>query len=468
MSEKKHEHSLVSTLDQYFTAPMPGDHFIAALEQRILSSEENPVKIRRGKIGNIPQPAFLLFTASVVLIVAFLVIGPTKVRAAIENWLRYVPGFGLVDQESAIRTLAEPVSQTRDGVTLTIKQAVLSTSRTGLVFTLKGLSPQAVAGESIEAQKKACHAAPILVLPDGDQLHSIGNGSNGYDAEGAYQVMVFYPPLSGEIEQATFVLPCIPGTIPGKAPENWELPVRFVSGPIDGAVTQLKVKQVPTNTPSQDSPPVILDQVIETNDGFIFLGRFQPLFPNSRVAEVSQGYVPSIRDAAGKAVSYRIPDDLLTDQHDSGSFFWAYEIQAKDIAWPVTIQFETVGIACFDDQAAFTLNAGANPGDGQVWDIGQELTAGACSIKVISVKRNHDGYSFLITGLKHPLRHLNLEIAGFPASRYSIRDYPSYTEFRLVYDHEVPENEMNIVVSGVIIDVSGPWEISWQPGDKTR
>ena len=42
---------------------------------------------------------------------AVLIIGPQRVAAEVQKLLGYIPGFGIVEQNAALRVLAEPVTQ---------------------------------------------------------------------------------------------------------------------------------------------------------------------------------------------------------------------------------------------------------------------------------------------------------------------------------------------------------------------
>jgi hypothetical protein len=461
MNKIKHEDRFENVLEQYYASPSPRESFVIRLEKKLLTEKGQPTGLFGGiRSRNTFRPSLIIVLITVfTLLISLIIAGPVRVQAAIENLLEYIPGFGLVEQEGSIKTLINPVSQTREGVTLTIQAATLSEEKTGFVFTVDGLQAQAIAGDNLEAQKKACWAAPFLRLVDGKEISSNGGGSYGYDADQNYRKIVFYPPLPEDIDQAAFVLPCIEGTIIGKSPENWELLVNFVQAIPDG--TMRPVEGAEPSSASDD--PMRLNTVIETDTGFIFIGEFQALYPNSQVAEDSKIAVPTIMDAAGKMVPYRIPSDLLAYGEDDRILHWVYETQTKDIQWPVTIQFNTVGIACYDDQAQFELDAGTHPAIGKVWDVDKALSAGSCSLRVISVKRNYNGYTFLINGLVDSLRNLGIEIVGFQASGIAVREFPGYQEYRLVYEDEVPEGDLRVLVSGVTVDVLGPWGITWRP-----
>ena len=54
----------------------------------------------------------------------------TGVAYAVGRSLGYIPGVGIIDQSVPLRLLAEPVTITRYGVTITVTDAVLSADKT--------------------------------------------------------------------------------------------------------------------------------------------------------------------------------------------------------------------------------------------------------------------------------------------------------------------------------------------------
>jgi len=81
------------------------------------------------------RPAWTItFAILALMIIGTLVIGPQRVYAAVLHLFGYIPGVGIVDQNSPIRLLAEPVSITRDGVTVSVNQVVLTGTETRLDF----------------------------------------------------------------------------------------------------------------------------------------------------------------------------------------------------------------------------------------------------------------------------------------------------------------------------------------------
>ena len=80
-------------------------------------------RIQKGKITAMQPRTKKFVTAVLVLLVLMIVLANVPaVRAAIQRWIGYAPGVGLIS-EGQVRVLAEPVSITREGITLTVEEA---------------------------------------------------------------------------------------------------------------------------------------------------------------------------------------------------------------------------------------------------------------------------------------------------------------------------------------------------------
>ena len=82
--------------------------------------------------------------ALAILIVMIALSLLSGVVYAIGRSLGYIPGVGIVEQGTPIRVLAEPVSVERDGITLTITEAVLSADKTVVVYTIENVPWDAI------------------------------------------------------------------------------------------------------------------------------------------------------------------------------------------------------------------------------------------------------------------------------------------------------------------------------------
>ena len=80
------------------------------------------------------------FTA--ILIALFVLLALSGAAYALGRVFGYIPGVGLVENDSGMRVLVEPVSVTRDGVALTVTQTLVYSDHVQLVYEVKGIAPE--------------------------------------------------------------------------------------------------------------------------------------------------------------------------------------------------------------------------------------------------------------------------------------------------------------------------------------
>jgi hypothetical protein len=389
--------------------PLAPEEFIKNLYAHVMQQAvSRPEPRRLIRLRPVWVSAFII----AVLLVSFLAIGPLRVVAAVRGLFGYIPGVGVVDQSAPIRVLAEPVTVKRDEIYVTINSAILTRDKTHIEYRIFGVPGSAYPDREDVA---GCTQPPYLRLPDGAQLEQIGND---------------FPPVPGDVNNAVFVLPCILNTLPGKAPEHWELPVRFEPAPPDLTVMPVielspthKVYPTPSATALPDNPTstpvavkentpiaaqantpvtpvtnaVIVSKEIDTNDGYILVGRL--VFPDQSEEWAPLSDYPDILDASGKKVSYTYPQDIM-DMVDTspGGIGWAVQFKAAGLVYPLTIIFSSPQIIQADPQATavFSFDAGPNPVPGQEWTPDQEIQLAGHTLKLTSISvDSRNGYSFM-------------------------------------------------------------------------
>ena len=418
------------------------------------------------------RPAWYAIGLLVVsLVILTLVIGPQRVFAAVRELLGYIPGVGIVDQSGGIRVLAEPVSATREGVTLTVTGATLTADGTRLQFRTFGVPRSAY---PLREDVSGCYEPEYLRLPDGTKLEGRGE----------------MPPVPAGVDEAVFVLPCIGDTLPGTVPEDWELPLRFVPAPEDLAVMPV-VELSPSigpgaetaapaaapeataaTQPSSGRSPVTLTQVIETSDGYILIGEFHPEVEPGRWAQVTG--VPLIHDADGEKVPYSFPLDIQPpDVNDgSGGFGFAFQFRSAGLAYPLTLTFYGVNVSPADPEATaeFEFDFGPDPQPGQEWTPNLEIELAGHTLTLASVATDigpsRNGYSFEF--LTDPrVYSAAVEILGHTASGGGGGGGGGLTGGKfsasLAYER-IPTGRVTILLSNLTV-ISDPltWEGQWSP-----
>ena len=195
------------------------------------------------------------------------------------------------------------------------------------------------------------------------------------DENGRWETRMVYSPVPPEINEAEFLLDCIRETLPGLAPENWELSLRFVPAPPD--TTIIPVVEIPAgSSPRQNGAPadsgLILEKVIETEDGYILIGKFHDASLPDNMQALGFSVWPTVMDANGIELPYLTANDVDIISTTMGEFPWTLEIKGKAQAWPLTILPPCNRNAAFRCCRGITFDAGQNPQPGQEWILEQD------------------------------------------------------------------------------------------------
>ena len=409
------------------------------------------------------RPAWTItFAILALMIIGTLVIGPQRVYAAVLHLFGYIPGVGIVDQNSPIRLLAEPVSITRDGVTVSVNQVVLTGTETRLDFGVSGVPLSAY--PKAEATS-GCVEREFLRLPDGTRID-------------------MNAPIPANVNEATFVLPCIFNTLPGTVPIDWELPIHFVAAPSDLTilpVLDVTPKVSPTDknlgldieTPSATTNGstqaiVSMDKIIETEDGYMLLGSVRPNIPAGSWLQITGPAI--IKDANGKNVNYTFPNDVqpLDDASlGQGGYSWVMQINGTGVKFPITISFSGVIISQVDSEAfaKTTINVGSNPQPEQIWEVNQDVQIAGNTIRLISLTAQAEGYSFRIDpGMN--LSGVSVQIEGYQANGGGGGEGTTNGKVfntSLIYS-DLPKGDLTILFSNPrLASPTATWQAVWQP-----
>ncbi len=465
---------LTRRLEQFYTIPEPSEQFKiqleTQLEQRRLHLVENmrsrpsPNRIRKflNYLFTPYKPAPIKFGIGIWTALAGIIVFSGLVYAIVTTFNIYIPGLGLANREAPFRSLPEPVTQTREDVTVTVKQVLLTPEKTSLVMTIQGLDSGAIVTEddSREIHARSCNAYPEISLPDGTLLTPNDSGVLGYDEANAYQRVFFYPPVSESVRKAQLNIPCILQTRAGSAPEEWVLPLSFVPAAPGEVAPIIETAQSEQSAP-EAAGPIVLDQVIPITSGTIFSGRFLPLFEGSAIIGVKD-QAPIITDASGKALPWRVPAEIDSFTDEQGVFHWAFQVDEKDVAWPISIQFDAVDLRC-TGQTQYEFNQGEVVESGQVWQVNKDLSIGDCAIKLVSIKKIQSGYTFRIASDEHPIQNAKIEIMGLTLPTASQILTSSYDDVSLTFTGELPAGRLTVQFTDVTIQVFGPWQVEWSP-----
>jgi hypothetical protein len=381
----------------------------------------------------------LVLTLSILVT---LVVGPQEVWAAIGRLFGYIPGVGIVDDDQEFRVLAEPVSITRDGITVSVNQAILTDSRTQIDYGISGVPLSAYPrDESVSG----CIEPAFLRLPDGTRLESEA-------------------PVPVEEDEAIFVLPCLFNTLPGTVPVDWELPLRFIAPPPE--MTVLPVIDVITPTPNQ-AVSVAVEKVIETDSGYILIGAVRSSLGKNQSISVTG--MPVLRDANGSKVTYSFPEDINEYEVlelDNGDQPFSFQMKAAGVVFPLTIEIPGKILTPSDSDATaeFTFDAGSNPQPGQEWKLNQKIELSGHTFTLASItadSRNGYGFNFETSG---DIASFNVKIDGYTViGGGGGGDNQGLINQSLAFE-ELPKGNLKIIFSDLILASETQfWQGKWSP-----
>lgn len=397
------------------------------------------------------KPAWMILF--VLLALALL----SGVVYAVSRSLGYIPGVGIVEQGAPIRVLAEPVTLTREGITVTVTSATLAPDKTVITYTIENVPWQAL---SHQEDVPGCYAEGQIRLPNGSLLVP-QSGGGGMSAEGKWETRMVYSAIPPQFNEAEFLLDCIRETLPGKAPENWRLTLRFVPAPPN--LTMVPVVEIPTPTPAPQTAeppaageimPFVIHHSMQIGEKTILLGSLtQP----GDGTWIEQRAPLRVLDANGQEVFTTWPT-----VENLPPFDWGVEFQSAQ-AYPLTLTWQGARISTLPGSAEITFDAGENPQPGQEWPLNQPLSLAGRTVTLVSISADsRNGYQFHfragpdVTGLQ-------VELPGYQPVGGGGGGAEGEFSVALAFE-TLPKGKLRVVFSQ--LTVAGPletWTLQWQP-----
>jgi len=222
--------SFEKEIKQTYRLPDANPAFFSRLEDKLQAHQHN-LEVK-------PKPTFHIARGWAYAMVTLLFLGgmllasgPSKVLAQIQAVFGFVPDIGLVETSSPFRQLAEPVSATREGITLAIKSAFLSADQTIITYTMSDLPAEIKHAKFGDPE---CLTLAYLVLPDGSKVEASEENSGGLAPDGSFVHNIrFSGPFPANFNQAALVFPCLEDTARGKGPADWQIALAFKPAPAD-------------------------------------------------------------------------------------------------------------------------------------------------------------------------------------------------------------------------------------------
>lgn len=464
------------------------------------------------------KPRFMFRPAwaiAFMMALAVLVISAPAVGAALGRLLGYVPEVGLVENTGNLKMLAEPVSVTRGGVTVTITSVFVFEDRVELEYKVAGIK------ENYSNQPEMCgsvhpnngfwsDADADLRLPDGTIVRRDYAGEfqfeNRYAMKPVYAVQV-----PADVTGLTMVLKCVPFTRLGDVPENWEIPFRLIpipAGTVVGApvievvqptATQLAEELAATSTPvlSTIPAPVVtmkLEKLVPMESSTIFY-----LSMDMENRDPSLISIMPVRayviDSQGQKIQLIGNFVLQPFEHRVGTLF-QYTSASKPADGPLTVMVETA-VAYYapmyvepkqatPEEMSFTFDAGANPQHGQTWELNSEIMIAGYPLKVTSVKAvNWDdvktpdfidesqgyeyGYQFSVETDPSVKFSAEMDVmsedpmCGLTVKSPSYHPTSSFFQYTQLCRDAYPSGQVKVTIWELAVLLENTWQSTWTP-----
>ncbi len=447
------------------------------------------------------RPALAILLAVLALILL------TGVAYAIGRSLGYIPGIGFVEPGVKLRVLAEPVNQTREGITVTIEQVVVDPERTIIIYKAEGLS---LAAANSKGEGAPLGSAHLLRLPDGTLLQE--DPTLGYDGipepllndlttEGGwpnYVRRLVFPTVAQETNELTLVIPILQNMPAGVAPEDWEITFHLKPAPPDMIFAPIleippQVEPATTVTPATEGTHVAalsntstlngitlsLDSVIEVEDGYVLTGSLSwddSAFPNAKEM-APEPVLPAVSDGNGQTIPVEeVPLDAPYGDHKMS---WSVRTDRKDFSGSLVFSIPSIASSYEAPVIKFDLDLGPNPQIGQTWELNRDFLIEGHTVRLLSARLVKPFSGCTLTSLEFSFKTDTDGIFTFltdenpdPPGDYScdsVNDEsegaadPTVMVTALLYKN-IPNGLHHFsLLSQVPYVVAGPWQVAWNP-----
>lgn len=469
---------LEEQLRRFLQQPRARVEFVRRLEQELLARAVH-IRADRRRTGGARALRWAVVALLVALVVGVMVVGPANLAAAMQRLLGYIPGIGLVQASGGLRVLAEPVSQEREGITVTIEQAVADVERTTIVMTVDGIPPEArPRGESAAT----CFQNPELVLPEmegaalrsarrddgGGESETLGRGDmvsgSGRGWGSGYSWRMVFAALPSLVDRVTLHIPCLFDTAPGTAPEDWQLEMRFIPAPAETTIVPVVMvtpAPAPAATEVGTQPPgLVLEQVIELEDRYILIGAFRQ---GEGIAGGMVLGLPStveITVADGQPWPWNFAEDIDLPVAEPGVIPWAVEIP-KGFTTPIVVSFPVVDVE-IPVEAHFQVDVAPGLSVGERVQLDELVRLGGHALRLVSLLRADRGYE-----LEFESDEAVIGVTAVAVDPVAVGGWGGGTggEFVIGFEY-APEplgGPLRFRVTGLVVSIPGPWTVTWSP-----
>jgi len=371
--------SFDSLLSQALEMPEPAQTFSLNLQRKL---ELEAARIKSEAKAKPPKRSIWRFAipAIAAVLLFFIFSLPTGTLDRVNLWLAHFPGIGLVNGASEDLILHFSANQSKQEVTFTITDALATSERTQLFYEFSGL--ETGAGEHV-LNIQTCKEQPWLLLEDGTRLSQKWFGGS-LISENVSRGQWNFQPLPAGNDHFTLVVPCIPGTLLGFAPENWQIPIELIPiGSENNEPTSTALSIDPTEQPiheatleptkSDEEVPAFLkvETVIATGDGYYLIGDLAKAETELGPLALPYEGLVKVNDALGNPVPYRPYQGYYDEILAESSHFknpWIYGFATEGVYFPLQLSRSALQLMnnTGEEKIEISIDPGNLPAEGEV------------------------------------------------------------------------------------------------------
>jgi hypothetical protein len=401
-----------------------------------------------------------VLTFVVILSVMFSI---PSVATAMKRLLGFIPGAGLVENDSTLRVLTQTSQIKQDGTTISVIKGVADSQKTILVYQVENLPAFPTSAELKFTD--ICQREPELHLPDGSVLQ--GKVDTGNSWVSGYSRRIVFGALPAEVNNVALVFTCLEQSVVSPGWSKLEIQLQFEQAAADEQTFTLVDLPTPIPDAAQSSSGevsiqsdirLVVNQYAKAYEDVVLFGVLESISGNNKIEMIDENAIHLV-DSSGKEIPLvedpTIANPLNTLPNEA-SHQWAYLTAGTYTGGKATLTVDSAWIR-FSENAQFTIDIGEHPQAGQKFDLNHTVRVADRDIVIQSVEINTwgDGISFTLTkpddvsfvtlmDLEHPLTG-----GGGGPDNYGF-----------TYIEGVPTGKINVTLTSLSIDVQGPWSTS--------
>lgn len=450
--------------------PEPDPAYVESLYKQLLSASPKIFTERK-------QPAAwkrwgYAIAASLVLALTsiFMIAGPQKVMAAIQDWLgAYIPSFGYVENPSGVRLIQSPVRQERDGGVMTIDAAFTDAARTIIVI-----------GES-HTPGTCLHPSDLIEEP------YLLVGSTRLETTGRMASRLIFPALPSGVDDVILHMPW--KDFCENADPGWEIPLHFVPAG-EGTAMPLLENDSPTQPaePASGTPQAGLNQststidkeailefgqAVQLKDGLLISGLL-----HSQSNDTWYSLPPTTEISVIDASQQSFPlEDLLPEEVwtmypnlPANAIPWAFRVPGVQSSGQMTLNIPyLIRTTNSANQTSFELDLGSDPQPGQAWTPNLVMSSAGHSVKLIQVRMVDEEGKILEFTFETDATVESISVAGDSLSTGSSEandgeraTKPGEIMTRSYFNDAMTNGKHRYWIVSLRDRLPGPWQLAWQ------